>query len=162
MTNLTDAQAAYIAAVAAYLATVPGGQASREARAALAIADYTLTLAYVNVENERLRADVGQWQRLAKVRNDQVHELINETMDLEAENERLRAEDAAWEEREAACCPEDVGFEDMIRYLRGDVARLRAALMSSLVSEGAGQRANLIRIHEVTAALVASAKDGEA
>ena len=44
------------------------------------------------------------------------------------EVERLRAEDAAWEEREAACCPEDVGFEDMIRYLRADVARLRAAV----------------------------------
>jgi len=60
MTDLTDAKAAYSAAVAAYVATVPGGQASREARAALATADYALTLAYVNVENERLRAALEQ------------------------------------------------------------------------------------------------------
>ena len=61
MTDLTDAKAAYSAAVAAYVATVPGGQASREARAALATADYALTLAYVNVENTRL---YGENERL--------------------------------------------------------------------------------------------------
>ena len=42
-------------------------------------------------ELRQLRGEVGQWQRLAEVRNDQVHELINGTMDLEAENARLRA-----------------------------------------------------------------------
>jgi len=84
------------------------------------------------------------------------------------ENERLRAEDASWEEREAACCPEDVGFEDMIRYLRGDVARLRAALIeirgNTVISPGLGYGCRTVvnAIRELVDAALASVKDGDA
>ena len=66
-----------------------------------------------------------------------INTIAKERNKLRAENERLRAEDASWEEREAACCPEDVGFEDMIRYLRADVARLRDALKAITSEDGA-------------------------
>ena len=47
---------------------------------------------------------------------------------LEAENRRLQKEVLNWEDREAACCPEDYGFEEVIKSLREENERLRQAL----------------------------------
>jgi len=93
---------------------------------------------------------------------------VAELRELRAENERLRAEDASWEEREAACCPEDVGFEDMIRYLRADVARLRAALIeirgNTVISPGLGYGCRTVvnAIRELVDAALANVKGGDA
>ncbi len=47
--------------------------------------------------------------------------------ELVEEHTRLRAEISLWEEREAACCPEDVGFEEYIAVLKERLAELLAA-----------------------------------
>ncbi len=44
------------------------------------------------------------------------------------ERDRAQRDLANWEEREAACCPEDVAFDELIPALRADRDRLREDL----------------------------------
>lgn len=46
---------------------------------------------------------------------------------LTSAREQIRA----WEEREAACCPEDYGFDEVIKSLRKENARLEAQLAAA-------------------------------
>ena len=75
----------------------------------------------------------------------------NRLIALERENARLTEENAKlkatlsakqldFENRENACCPEDMGFEEYIRILRATVERLQAAVDWALGGEGSNFR----------------------
>jgi hypothetical protein len=77
----------------------------------------------------RQREHVASLKRLREERNKEAAARITDALvrlgELEAqaaEVERLRAYVNQWHEREAAVCPEDVGFEEVIAGLRVRVA----------------------------------------
>ena len=52
--------------------------------------------------------------------------LVAEVQSLRAERDRLNKELLAWEDREAAVCPEDVGFEEVIKALEAELDTIKA------------------------------------
>lgn len=62
-----------------------------------------------------------------------IHHDCKETIaSLERENAELRKRLAEIEEREAACCPEDVGFDEYIEGLKDIIKQMRYALRVAL------------------------------
>lgn len=79
--------------------------------------------------------DAGEWgaeafsadecaTQIARALADTLEVSASRLSALEAENERLHAEVNSYEEREAACCPEDVGFEEYITVMEGKIDRV--------------------------------------
>jgi hypothetical protein len=64
---------------------------------------------------------------IAEMRNT-LPALLNELEAGRRDRERLEAQLATWEEREAACCPEDVGFDEYIAALQRARERLLEAM----------------------------------
>ena len=85
------------------------------------------------------RADAEHWKSECNALQRMVHEaraslaleakdLRDQISDLNAENIELKKCLAEIEEREAACCPEDVAFDEQIVALRKLVEQMRGAL----------------------------------
>ena len=62
------------------------------------------------------------------VASDDYDAVVAEVQSLRAERDRLNKALLAWEDREAAVCPEDVGFEEVIQRIRAERDTLREAL----------------------------------
>jgi DNA repair exonuclease SbcCD ATPase subunit len=73
---------------------------------------------------EQLQANA---QFIAHARED-IPYLVAEVQSLRAERDRLNKALLAWEDREAAVCPEDVGFEEVIKALEAERDTLLEAL----------------------------------
>jgi predicted nucleic acid-binding Zn-ribbon protein len=69
-----------------------------------------------------------QTDRIAAQQEQPVPYLVAEVQSLRAERDRLNKALLAWEDREAAVCPEDVGFEEVIKALEAERDTLREAL----------------------------------
>jgi chromosome segregation ATPase len=82
---------------------------------------------YVNTR-ESLRAQLGGAERRAERAEAEVGALRQELKGDEVEIVSLRQQVRDFAEREAECCPEDVGFEEAIASLRSEVGALRRAL----------------------------------
>jgi hypothetical protein len=93
----------------------------------------------------RQREHVASLKRLREERNKEAAARITDALvrlgELEAqaaEVERLRAYVNQWHEREAAVCPEDVGFEEVIAGLRVRVAEFDKLAGEAAVWQQAG------------------------
>jgi len=79
-------------------------------------------------ELNRLRTEVrtltGERNALAGI-SDDVVEARDQRDEARVEVKRLKAEVDRYQEREAAVCPEDFSFEEVIKSLRSEVERLR-------------------------------------
>ena len=64
---------------------------------------------------------------------------------LERENAELRKRLAEIEEREAACCPEDVGFDEYIEGLKDIIKQMREALRLALLEARSTHCENTIK-----------------
>ena len=85
------------------------------------MSEYGQTIALLNRQMDRIMEDRAAALKRAEA--------------AEAERDRYKRDVSEYEEREAACCPEDVGFEEVIASLReraekaeAEVARLKAVL----------------------------------